>query len=424
MDRYIWEEEDLTRFKLVDFERYLEWCFALGASDILIESDLNLAFIKNDSVYEVGRRGILYEEIMDILRAIYQPAAPSIIGSTDLDFSHSILRKDNTIIRFRVNATSCQGAQGSNKGVEIVLRTIAGVPPDYQKLGIEKEIIDACNSSSGLILVTGPTGSGKSTSIASLLKHLCQTKRKHILSYEDPIEFDLKSTPNCISRVVQTEVRKHLPDYSSAVRNSLRRAPDIVFFGECRDKVTIKGCIREALTGHLVFTTLHTTNASLSISRMADEFGHEERKSITGKLVDSIRMIVHQRLIRNMQDGRTAIREYLVFTEKMRRHLEMCLLKKDDITHDIYLLLQEHGLPLLSDVKAKFAEGNFDLAQYAQIVLEVGAPSDMDIVPGVALDLRSKKIIDDDTYDIWMQEYDELSDIEDDKEKGSSEEEV
>lgn len=412
MENIIWEDENLLRFKKEDFERFLEWSFDLEASDILIESGQKLAVMLNDDVYEVGRRPILYAELMEILQKAYQPAAPTIVAREDIDFAYSILRDDNSIIRFRVNATSCQGSHGSSKGVEIVLRTIASEPVDHQKLGIEKDIIDVCDSSSGLILVTGPTGSGKTTIIASLLKHLCQTKRKHIICYEDPIEFDLKSVPNRKSRVVQSEVGNHLSTFVRSVRNSLRRAPHIVFFGESRDKETIRGCIREAQTGHLVLTTLHTTSISIAIARMADEFGYEERKSIAGKLVDSIRLIVNQRLINNMNGGRTAIREYLVFTEKMRRHLEMCLLKKDDVTHDVHLLLQEHGQPLLSDVKNKFKEGCFDLTEYVQIVTEVGAPSDMDIVPEVALDLRAKGIIDSDTYDSWVQEYEQLSDIE------------
>ncbi len=143
----------------------------------------------------------------------------------------------------------------------------------------------------------------------------------------------------------------------------------------------------------------------MTISRMVDEFEPSERRGTTAKLVDAMRMIVHQRLYPKMGGGRVAIREFLVFTDDMRRHLQMCLLNKDDLGSDIQELLEKHGKPLLRDAQTKFREGSIDLSQYASIVNEVGTLHDMNVVPEVAKDLLSKDVIDQDRFDSWIREY-------------------
>lgn len=407
MDDLRWSGEDPTRFTRAHFDEYLQWCFDNGASDIIIEAGEVLGAKVDGEVVDTGKRLLRYEEVSEILRAIYQSAAPALLKSgEELNFQYSVMRKDDTVLRFRANATACQGAFGADQGIELVLRTIPGTVPTCRQFSIEQDIIDACQAKYGIILFTGPTGSGKSTSIAALLRHLAETRRAHIITYESPVEFDLKSVPNRKARVIQSEVPANLKTYRVATANSLRRAPDIILFGEARDKETIAACIRESQTGHLVLSTVHTNNVPMTISRMVDEFEPGERKGATSKLVDAMRMIVHQRLIPKMGGGRVAIREYLVFSDDMRRHLQMCLLDKDDLGSDIQQLLEQHGRPLLADAKQKFAEGLIDLAQYAGIVTEVGSKKDMAIVPAVADKLWQAQVIDQATYDAWMNEYD------------------
>jgi defect-in-organelle-trafficking protein DotB len=405
MSELHWPEEDQIRFTKEHFDQFIQWCFDQGASDIIIEAGEVLGAKIHGEVVDVGKKLLRYEEVSEILRTIYQSAAPALLKSgEELNFQYSVLRDDDSLIRFRVNATACQGAMGADEGVELVLRTIPGDVPKHDNLGIEQEIMDACSAKYGIILITGPTGSGKSTTIAAMLRMISETRRAHIITYESPIEFDLKSIPNRKARVIQSEVPANLKTYRVATANSLRRAPDIILFGEARDRETISACIRESQTGHLVFSTVHTNNVPMTISRMVDEFEPSERKGATSKLVDAMRMIVHQRLYPKLGGGRVAVREFLVFTDEMRRHLQMCLLSKDDLGSDIQELLEQHGKPLLSDAKVKFRDGCIDLAQYASIVNEVGSKKDLEIVPEVAKALFDNGAIDDQTYNAWISE--------------------
>lgn len=405
----LWPEEDPVRFKPEHFDKFVQWCFENGASDIIIEAGEVLGAKINGVVCDVGKKLIRYEEITEILRTTYQSASAALLKSgEELNYQYSVLRSDDSIIRFRVNVTACQGGLGANDGIVLVARTIPAVIPDRHKLGIEQEIIDACDSKYGIILITGPTGSGKSTTIAAMLQHIAITKPVHIITYESPIEFDLKSIPNRKARVIQSEVPAHLKNYRIATANSLRRAPDVILFGEARDKETIGACIRESQTGHLVFSTVHTNNVPMTISRMVDEFEPSERKGATSKLVDAVRAIVHQRLVAKLGGGRVAIREYLVLTDEMRRHLQICLMTKDDLGTDIQALLEKHGKPLLTDAKQKFRDGLIDLAQYASIVSEIGSTQDLQIVPEVAKSLYEKGVIDKETFDAWITEVEEV----------------
>jgi len=397
-----WEDEDPLRFNRKHFDQFLQWCFENSANDVIIESGEVLGAKIDGEVWNVGRKKIRYEEISEILRQIYTPAAPTLLTTgKDIKFPYSILIDDDKVIRFRGIATSNQGTGGARNGTNIVLRTIPGVVPICEDLEMEQEIIDACNAKYGIILVTGPTGSGKSTTIAALLRHKAVTTRSHIITYESPIEFDLKTIPNRKSRVIQSEVPINLENYRLATTNSLRRAPDVILFGEASDQETISACIRESQTGHLVFSTVHTNNVAMTIARMADEFDKSERKGATSKLVDAMRMIVHQRLVKKLGGGRIALREYLVFTDKMRRKLLMSLLEKDDLGTDIYTLLEGHGKSLLQDAREKLTEGLIPLSEYTSVVTEVGSPSDMLGVSEIIKNLLEKGIIDNYTHDAW-----------------------
>jgi defect in organelle trafficking protein DotB len=409
MSNLFWPDENPVRFSPENFNVFVQWCFEQGASDIIIEAGEVLGAKIHGEVWNVGKKLIRYEEVTEILRTTYQAASAALLKSgEELNYQYSVLRSDDSIVRFRVNVTACQGGLGASDGIEMVLRTIPGDIPDHVALGIEPEIMEACDSKYGIILITGPTGSGKSTSIAAMLKHIAVTKPVHIITYESPIEFDLKSIPNRKARVIQSEVPAHLKNYRIATANSLRRAPDVILFGEARDRETIAACIRESQTGHLVFSTVHTNSVSMTISRMVDEFEASERKGATSKLVDAVRAIVHQRLVAKLGGGRVAIREYLVLTDEMRRHLQMCLMTKDDLGRDIQILLEKHGKPLLVDVKDKFRKGLIDLAQYASIVIEIGTKDDMELVPEVAKSLLEKGLINQETFNAWMSEVEEV----------------
>ncbi len=204
--------------------------------------------------------------------------------------------------------------------------------------------------------------SGKSTFLASVFRHLLENDQKHILTYEAPIEFvydEIKDRKGIIS---QSEIPTNLPSFARAVRNSLRRAPDVILIGESRDPETIAGCITASQTGHAVYTTTHVNSSAASISRMIGEFPAAERSSMALKLLDSVRTIVHQRLIKNQDgSGRVAVREYIIFDADFKSSLMET--SWENWTMEIQKEMNKRQTSLKYDVARKIEEGK--LGHYA-----------------------------------------------------------
>jgi len=211
--------------------------------------------------------------------------------------------------RFRVNIFTQKGFKG------IVIRSIETKVPSLLDLGLPDAVQTFTKLHSGLVLVTGPTGSGKSTTLASIIDLINQTQKKHILTIEDPIEY---VHPNKLSIVNQREVGQDVDSFSSAVKASLREDPDIVLVGEMRDLDTIQNAIRVAETGHLVFGTLHTISAPKSIDRIIDVFEPKAQQQIRTQLSTVLQGIVSQRLIPKIGGGVIASIELMIVTDAMR----------------------------------------------------------------------------------------------------------
>lgn len=381
MTHLVWEDEPNLKLTPKDFDVFLLWASHQNVSDILLQTGEPLGVIRNNQTLTVGKRDIPNHEVAEILREIDQQTSENMIrGGDDRDFQYCVIAEDdlNNACRFRGCATGIYS--DGQQGIEVVLRTIPSIPPTVEMLGVEEEIVNACESEYGLILVTGPTGSGKSTLNAALLSHIATNFRKHILTYEQPIEFDLTNIPGRQSRIAQTDIGKQLPDFPRAIKNALRRKPNIILIGEARDKETIDGCIRASLTGHLVLSTVHTNSVEGTISRLVDEFPPEERKAMTAKIIDSLRLIVHQRLVNKVGGGQVAIKSFLRFTEDLRRHLLAVLSdpKTVDIRPAIRAILESHGQPLMWDIEAKYREGLISETTYDALRMEVGTEDPID----------------------------------------------
>ena len=209
----------------------------------------------------------------------------------------------------------------------------------------------------GVVYITGATGSGKSTLLAAIIRKLAEDPlaSRKILTYESPIEFVYDSVVMPSSVVAQSEIPKHLPSFADGVRNALRRKPHLILVGEARDTETISAVIEAALTGHPVYTTLHTNGVAETIRRLVGSFPKEERLGRTIDIVETLRLIVWQRLVPSTDGKRIALREYLVFSEALRDKL----LDSDpeQVTQTTRKLLNEQGQSMLSDVEAKYKEG-------------------------------------------------------------------
>src|SRR2546425_4854199 len=219
----------------------------------------------------------------------------------DTDFAYEI----TGVARFRVNAAR------DRKGPVAVFRVIPAKVVTVEEMGLTDEVQRLCYLTKGLVLVTGPTGSGKSTTLCALVDLVNSTRSDHIITIEDPIEF-VHENKKCL--ITQRQVHVHTDSFKSALRAALREDPDIVLVGEMRDLETIAIAIETAETGHLVFGTLHTTTASSTVDRMIDQFPADRQAQIRVMLSESLKGVISQTLCKKIGGGRAAAREILLTT--------------------------------------------------------------------------------------------------------------
>ncbi len=217
----------------------------------------------------------------------------------DTDFAHEI----TGVSRFRVNVLR------DRNGVAAVIRTISSNTVTVEQMGITPEVQQLCSLTKGLVLVTGPTGSGKSTTLCALVDLINRSRHDHIITIEDPIEF-VHQSKKCL--ITQRQVGVHTQSFKSALRAALREDPDIILVGELRDLETIAIALETAETGHLVFGTLHTSTAASTINRIVDQFPADRQDQIRVMLAESLKGVVSQTLCKKIGGGRVAAREILL----------------------------------------------------------------------------------------------------------------
>ena len=216
--------------------------------------------------------------------------------------------------RFRVNAFRQRGT------FAIVMRMIAQKIPSIQELGLPPAIADCSTLKNGIVLVTGPTGSGKSSTLAAIIDLINTNRADHILTIEDPIEFLHQHKKGTVH---QRELHTDTPTFALALRAALRQAPKVILVGEMRDRETIEIALTAAETGHLVFSTLHTIDASKTVERIVGTFEVSDQQAVRGRLAASFRYFISQRLIPKKGGGRMAIIEMLKATMRTREYIEM-----------------------------------------------------------------------------------------------------
>lgn len=273
----------------------------VNASDLHIGAGEKPRWRIDGDLYELSEFSAMEaEEVLDL----FEPVMPDVAIAEfndhhDCDFSFAV----DGIARFRVNIFR------DDKGVGAALRQIPMHVMSMEKLGLPKAARGFCDLHQGLILVCGPTGSGKSTTLASMIDYINQNRRSHIVTLEDPIEYVHESK---MSLVTQREVGKNTSSFTRGLRASLREDPDIVLVGELRDRETLELALQTAQTGHLVFGTLHTSTAIGTIDRIIDMFPVDQHNQVRSVLADMLRGVINQHLCKRIGGGRVAAFECMV----------------------------------------------------------------------------------------------------------------
>jgi twitching motility protein PilT len=294
---------DLSRVRpgAPSIEAYLAYMVEHGASDLhLSAGETPMLRVHGDMVRIPGAKESSPEEaarlLFQLMPARYKQEFEE---CSDTDFAHEI----PGVARFRCNVFS------DRKGPGGVFRVIPSKIPTAEDLGLSKAMLDLCFLSKGLVLVTGPTGSGKSTTLAAMVDFINRNRTDHIITIEDPIEF-VHQNNKCL--VNQREVGIHTQSFKKALRAALREDPDIVLVGEMRDLETIAIAIETAETGHLVFGTLHTSTAPSTVDRVIDQFPPDRQAQIRVMLSESLKGVISQTLVKKKGGGRVAAHEVLV----------------------------------------------------------------------------------------------------------------
>lgn len=280
-----------------------------GASDIFLVAGLPLSYRIHGSIKRVNEGKLLPNDTLDLVNQIYELAnnrsTERLLTTGDDDFSFAL----RGVSRFRVNAFKQRGS------IAAVIRVITFTLPQPQDLGIPDSVIRFGNLNKGLVLVTGPAGNGKSTTLACIVDQINSNQEKHIITLEDPLEF---LHPHKKSIVSQREVNLDTESYVVALRAALRQSPDVILLGEMRDYETTNVAMTAAETGHLIFSTLHTIGAANTIDRIIDVFPPNQQKQIAIQLSMVLQAVVSQQLIPSADGKMVAAFEIMTVTPAIR----------------------------------------------------------------------------------------------------------
>ena len=309
----------------MDITELLAFSAKNGASDLHLSAGLPPMIRVDGDVRRINLPAMEHKEVHALIYDIMNDKQRKDFEEFfETDFSFEV----PGVARFRVNAFN------HNRGAGAVFRTIPSKVLTMEDLGMGKVFQKVSDFPRGIVLVTGPTGSGKSTTLAAMLDYINNTRYEHILTIEDPIEF-VHESKKCL--VNQREVHRDTLGFAEALRSALREDPDIILVGEMRDLETIRLALTAAETGHLVFGTLHTTSAAKTIDRVVDVFPAEEKSMVRSMLSESLQAVISQTLMKKNGGGRVAAHEIMIGTPAIRN-----LIREDKVAQ-MYSAIQTGG---------------------------------------------------------------------------------
>ena len=314
---------------------FLSFAAENGASDIKLLPGNNILAEVGGVQFPLSTRRLTTNDMKGIVDELYGNNAASgmVLSGSPVNGAYDIVHETGRL-RFRYNATACYAP--GEQSLWIAVRTIPSIPPTPEELGIEPAIMGRIRPEKGIILVTGVTGSGKTTLLAAIirwiLERLDKVRSETIVTIEWPIEFVYDLVKKHEAIIVQQELGRDIKagpadaefgssPWAQAVSNAMRQKPTIILPGESRDPYAYRAVITAASTGHLVYTTVHTTDVATTIFRIVNEFPPAEQHGVGIGLLANMQMVVCQHLVPKKGGGRIAVREYLIFTPEIKRNL-------------------------------------------------------------------------------------------------------
>jgi len=310
-----------------DINKFLKSAVASNASDEHLKVGYAPYIRKNGMIKKISMDALTKEDVDTAILEIAPTAIrDKILTKTDVDFMYEI----NGCSRFRINYNRQLGQPA------MVIRNIPYDIPNLDELSLPEILNSVINYQNGIILVTGPTGSGKSTTLASLINQITTNYSKHIITIEDPVEYVFKSTKSIIS---QRQVSIDTLTFSDGIKYALRQDPDVIFIGEIRDKNTMAAALKAAETGHLVLSTLHTNDAVQTINRIVNMFDESNRFLVRKQLADTLRATIAQKLVYSEKnEKRYPACEIMVVTPTVKDYISK------GNTDEIYELLSSNNI--------------------------------------------------------------------------------
>lgn len=356
-----------TSSSVAELDRILTRAVAGKASDIHFSSDDRIRNRVDGDLVVMGEfpRAMTRDWLEDALKSVLSDELWSrYLDHHEADTSYQI----ENVARFRVNVFRQRGVPGA------VFRVIPTVIKSIEELGVPEQLKTIAQKPKGLILVTGPTGSGKSTTLTAMLDEINETRPDHIMTIEDPIEFVHTSKKSLVN---QREVGEDTNSFAEALKRVLRQDPDVILVGELRDPETIATALTAAETGHLVFGTLHTQSASKTIDRIVDSFDATQQGQIKAQLADTLQAVVAQTLMKKIGGGRIAATEILIRTSGIANNI------REGNISQIYSAIQtgkEHGMHSLDqDLLRLTQEGLIERADARRLMVDPSAIDDLPI---------------------------------------------
>jgi twitching motility protein PilT len=309
-----------------EFNRWLSLLVERNGSDLHVKVGTPPKVRRSGALLPLGREPLSHDEMEAIGTAIVPPEkVERFEAAGEVDFAYSL----PGVGRFRVNVFRQRGS------VSAVFRTLRFGGPSFDEMGLPEVIRQLADEQRGLVLVTGPTGSGKTTTLAAMIEHLNHTRQSHIVTIEDPIEVLFRDD---VASINQREVGTDTESFLSALRAALRQDPDVILIGEMRDTETVRTSLQAAETGHLVLSTLHTVDATETVNRVVDFFPPEQQGQVRLTLAGALKGIICQRLVPARDGGMVPCHEILVNTGRVAERISDA-----DKTAEIHDVIAEGG---------------------------------------------------------------------------------